>query len=336
LVVALMTVLLLGMHRSGTSVATRAVNLLGVPFGGGRLIPPTPDNPGGHWESWELQDVNNLLLARLGGSWPGPPDLEPGWESSTALDAIRAEARRVWEMVQDGETWLWKDPRTCITLPFWRSVADIRGPAILIHRQPADVVASLGRRDGFSPTVSAGLWERYNRDALAGMSGWPVMVTPYTSLLRDTHRWLHQVREFLGDHQVPVGGANEIEIAAASVHPEKTQSPTTGLDCRLLPEQESLVSLLHAAEGVHGEWVVPDLGPPSPGLGRLLEEHHRAYSAQKTLEAELARARSQMGHIINRVRVKSLAYRVYQRSPLARPDSTPARGARREFGHHVT
>jgi len=42
-------VLILGMHRSGTSAAARAVNLLGVDLGA-PLLPPRDDNPVGCWE----------------------------------------------------------------------------------------------------------------------------------------------------------------------------------------------------------------------------------------------------------------------------------------------
>jgi hypothetical protein len=334
-----MGVLVLGMHRSGTSVAARAVNLLGVPFGGGRLVPPTADNPGGHWESWELQDVNNLLLEHLGGSWSGPPDLEPGWETKADLDSIRDEARSAWGLVHPRDPWLWKDPRTCITLPFWRSVADLGGPAVVIYRDPAGVVGSLARRDGFSPAVSAALWERYNRDVLMGISGWPVLVAPYGRLLREPSSWLNQVREFLAGHGVPVGGRDQVEAAAASVNMGKPPSSfegAGGMEHGKVAEQERLLCVLRDLEGVHDEWTVPDLGPASPGLGRLLEEHHFAFTKQRALESELARARSQLGHVINRTRVKVLAYRAYQRSPLMRRDPATGQGPRRVFGRHAT
>jgi hypothetical protein len=321
------------MHRSGTSVAARSINLLGVPFGRGRLVPVTSANPDGHWESWELQDVNDLLLERLGGSWAGPPDLQPGWEVGLEVEPLRGQARSAWNLVHPGETWLWKDPRTCLTLAFWRSVVDWRGPAVLIYRDPTAVAASLARRDGFSSTISTALWERYNRDALAGMSGWPVMVTSFHRLLDDPTSWLHQVRDFLVASEVVVGDVGQIDVAARSVHNERIQGLADRPDPTLTDEQAGLVQVLDGLQGVHEKWSVPDLGDPSPGLARLLEEHHRAYSTQLALEAELARARSQLGYVINRTRVKVLAYRMYERSPLSRWPLVPALGSRNGRGH---
>ncbi len=62
-------VFVLGMHRSGTSATTRAINLLGVPLAANdELASPSPNNPTGFWEVTRLTDFNNKLLYELGGS----------------------------------------------------------------------------------------------------------------------------------------------------------------------------------------------------------------------------------------------------------------------------
>ena len=74
-------VFVLGMHRSGTSVATRLINLLGVPAPIEEdLLPPDRGNPTGYWESSSLVAYNDRLLEVLGSEMTCPEAFGPGWE----------------------------------------------------------------------------------------------------------------------------------------------------------------------------------------------------------------------------------------------------------------
>ena len=61
-------VLVLGMHRSGTSALARAVQMLGV-YLGNNFLSPRPDNPTGYWEDKHICDLNERLLAAFGLKW---------------------------------------------------------------------------------------------------------------------------------------------------------------------------------------------------------------------------------------------------------------------------
>lgn len=63
-----LAVLVLGMHRSGTSVLTRAIALLGASLPSD-LHPPGADNPDGYWEPAGLQRINDRLLQAAGSAW---------------------------------------------------------------------------------------------------------------------------------------------------------------------------------------------------------------------------------------------------------------------------
>lgn len=71
--------IVLGMHRSGTSAATRACNLLGVDFGT-RLMAPSPDNPLGHWEHDDIVPLHEKLLKVLESSWDDVRKLPKNWQ----------------------------------------------------------------------------------------------------------------------------------------------------------------------------------------------------------------------------------------------------------------
>src|SRR5262245_20660483 len=118
------TICILGMHRSGTSLVARLMNLLGVCLGEEtQLMPADAYNPRGFWEHGALVALNNQILARLGGNWHEPPNFSPGWESSPALEDLRVQARDViCTNFNKAALWGWKDPRTCLTLPFWQSL----------------------------------------------------------------------------------------------------------------------------------------------------------------------------------------------------------------------
>ena len=311
-----MGVLVLGMHRSGTSVAARAVNLLGVPFGCGRLVPTTDGNPLGHWEHWALQDVNNDLLHAFGGNWAGPPTLDAQWEYDPRAEQFIGRAAETWLTAHRSEPWLWKDPRTCLTLPFWRRAVDFSPVAILIYRHPLEVASSLAARNGFSATASLALWERYTRDALTGMAGWPVLVTSHSDLMADPLEWAKEVREFLVDHGVAIGLDNwRVEQAARSVVPQLRRSPEVGPTTTdgLSVAQTRLIETVRRLMGRHGQWEPPELIPATPWMDVLIAEQGRSYQRELELRGELDLTRSKLGYVINRTRAKVLTYRLYDR-----------------------
>ncbi len=135
--------------RTGSSLATRALALLGLdPGAEDRLMQGKPDdNPKGYWEQEPLVELNDELLAKLGGPWWDMPPLSPGWHESPELDPYRERARAlVAELFPNDRQWVWKDPRSSLTLPFWQ---DVIGPMryVVCARSPVEVAASLQARD---------------------------------------------------------------------------------------------------------------------------------------------------------------------------------------------
>jgi len=144
-------VCILGMHRSGTSGLTGIINLLGVDLGPHEALAleAAEDNTKGHWEHKEIALINEEILSAYGGSWHEPPALPRGWQTSTLLDDLRARARKlIHEQFENVSLWGWKDPRTCLTLPFWQQF--VSNPYyVLCLRNPLDVASSLARRNQF-------------------------------------------------------------------------------------------------------------------------------------------------------------------------------------------
>src|ERR1700722_12084882 len=152
-------VCVLGMHRSGTTVAARLINLLGIDLGAEEhLLGPRPDNPKGFWEHGPIVELNEEILRRLGGNWREPPPLPPGWETSADFGDLRRRARDLVARSFASADWGWKDPRTCLTLPFWKRILP-PSHYVICMRSPAEVAASLEQRDGLPREKSIRLWQ---------------------------------------------------------------------------------------------------------------------------------------------------------------------------------
>jgi hypothetical protein len=181
-------VVVLGMHRSGTSLVARVLNLLGVYLGADdHLMPADEYNPRGFWEHQAITELNEEVLARLGGSWREPPKQPPGWERSDEFEDLRARAVDiVSNEFSDRAVWGWKDPRTCLTLPFWRYLVP-RLRFVLCLRNPVDVAHSLEHTMPFRHGVD--LWTTYVRASLISVANEPHQVSVfYEDLMNDPER----------------------------------------------------------------------------------------------------------------------------------------------------
>jgi hypothetical protein len=172
-----------GMHRSGTSLVARIVNLLGADIGPeDELMPPKADNPSGFWEHMPIAQLNDDLLGALGGRWSDPPVPADGWHTTRRFERFRRRAAEILEHGFTGELCMFKDPRASVLLPFWRSVAPIRRTVVCL-RDPQAVAASLERRDRMKPSRSAGLYVRYTADAW--LDGVDPVVAAFEEVLAD-------------------------------------------------------------------------------------------------------------------------------------------------------
>src|SRR3989337_2456670 len=95
-----------GMHRSGTSLIARMLNLCGLYLGSeDDLLSAAPDNPEGFWENRQFLNINDNILFALNGNWAVPPTFEPGWEFSEILDDYYQDAERLIKEIDGHPTW---------------------------------------------------------------------------------------------------------------------------------------------------------------------------------------------------------------------------------------
>ncbi len=188
--------LVLGMHRSGTSAVTSALAHLGLSVGEpSELHPADAGNPSGYWEPSELIEINDALLASWGGA-QRDPQLARRPASTHALPTALVDRMSEYAKRWDSQgPFVWKDPRLCITLPLWRPVLPVRG-FVLVARNPVAVADSLGARDRMNRRTGLVLWEAYVRSLLAALDDTPRLVIRYEDLLERGESAVEQLAEF--------------------------------------------------------------------------------------------------------------------------------------------
>ncbi len=192
-------ILILGMHRSGTSALTGALALLGVELGQD-LLPPAPDNPKGFFEHQRIWRVHQELLEALGSEWDDLRPLPTGWLQHPATQEA---AQKLQAIIKDefSENFLWaiKDPRLSRLLPIWQRILTSRpAKAIILLRDPREAASSLMARDGLSAGHALGLWMRYNLDAIQHTNGMARAVVCYHDLLYDWEKEVTSLRNQIG------------------------------------------------------------------------------------------------------------------------------------------
>ncbi|MEM9255500.1 MAG: glycosyltransferase [Pseudomonadota bacterium] len=141
-------VLVLGAHRSGTSLCAAALEVLGVDLRIGDVY-ANEENPKGFFEQDAIIKFNDRLLAALGGSWDNPLFIGANALEQADTREWRQQARALFESVFDEATAVAiKDPRLCQLLPFWLQVLKELGYeagniyAIHMLRDPLEVALS--------------------------------------------------------------------------------------------------------------------------------------------------------------------------------------------------
>ena len=189
-------VLVLGMHRSGTSALARGVQALGVYLGNDFII-TKPDNPTGYWEDKHIFDINERLLAVFGLKWEDVALIDDARWHGPEIEALRTEAvAYLRSAFVSHELWGFKDPRTIRLLPFWRSVLQllhVEESYLLVIRNPRSVADSLIRRHGMDAVTAHLLWLVYVASNLSKIAGRPLVVADYDLVMASPRQQLERI-----------------------------------------------------------------------------------------------------------------------------------------------
>lgn len=189
-------ILVLGMHRSGTSAATRMINLLGAELGS-RLLQPREDNQQGFWESEDAYEIDERLLHGIGRRWSDIGPFPSDWENSPAAkDALGHIIRLIEREFADKPLWAIKDPRQCRLAPIWLKAMQLSGikvSVLIVVRDPWEVAQSLAKRDQIDEPSARQIWVQHLFEALDATQGTPRTLITYDRLLQDWRQCANQI-----------------------------------------------------------------------------------------------------------------------------------------------
>lgn len=285
--------LVVGMHRSGTSAVTGVLADLGLDPGADQLMRATADNPAGHFEIDRLTGFDDELLDALGGRWAAPPAASPDEVAALAAGDLGAQATDLIAEVFTESPWVWKDPRVALLLPFWRALLRPEPAAVLVVRHPLEVARSLQARNGMALDYGLALWERYARTALRDLEGMRVLVIDYGEAMDDPDRAVDGLARFVADAElleVPPRPAGASPLVGDH-HRQRVTDEEFGAEAAVTDEVRSLRRTLLDLRGHHPEFPAVDPGPETPGLQRGFTEHKRLSGFEEqvaALDAELA------------------------------------------------
>ncbi len=189
------SVIVLGMHRSGTSMISGILNILGIDMGK-NLMDSHWSNPLGHFENLEFVKLNDEILKAAGGSWDNPP----------SEDAILAQKEKfslyIKRLIENEASgiWGWKDPRTVLTIELF--LPYLKNPYFIIcHRNPKNISASLKQRDGKDIDSSLKLIQIYETRILNFIKKYPKLKNFhiwYEKFISNPEPILRELTWFLG------------------------------------------------------------------------------------------------------------------------------------------
>jgi GT2 family glycosyltransferase len=230
-------IIVLGMHRSGTSSVAGLLARMGVAVGPSADLLEGPDNPKGHYESGRLHMACVRRLAAAGGDWRDPPSTAP----NTAVDAFRQDVGALIDEFDRQRPWLFKEPRLCLLA---RELLPLLTRPLFVHvvRDPVAIADSLAARDGLAHVDALALWQRYTHDSFAASDGWSRLIVDYDALCADpigVTRALHDELVEFGIQGLQMPSA---EVVREWIAPNPTRASASTLS-DLTPAQRAL----HAA-----------------------------------------------------------------------------------------
>jgi hypothetical protein len=207
--------LVLGMHRSGTSALTRVLGLCGAALPHHRMVAHR-SNPLGHWEPQPIVDAHDRFLAEAGTGWDAMADYRPAiFDAQPAAECRRALTGLAIREFGDAPLFILKDPRISRLMPLWRPVLEALGAApriVIVVRNPLEVADSLERRNRWGQHRALIVWLRYMLAAERDTRDLPRCFVGYGQLMNDWRAVVDMISRQLGIAFPARGSAVEQEI----------------------------------------------------------------------------------------------------------------------------
>ncbi|MGI3130195.1 sulfotransferase [Halopseudomonas pachastrellae] len=224
-------IIIVGMHRSGTTMLVDIFEKLGGFFG---------NKYGINKEAYEFLKFHEETLRNTGGAWDNVELLKYIDEHKIAAEQLQkkflaySQKRKIKNYISKGgaqKFWGWKDPRNCLFISNWANIFP-EAKVIFIYRNPLDVAKSLKKRSDLSLSTESwlggvklktkikdifrdnrshplesvactslrhglDLWTEYNKRALRSLEKIEHIKIKYENLLADPEKELKKIFDYL-------------------------------------------------------------------------------------------------------------------------------------------
>jgi hypothetical protein len=258
-------VMVLGMHRSGTSLCSHVLSALGVDMADTLAAQgregPAPENPKGHWERWEIVEFHDRIFTLLNRSlWPLGADRQPGlalshdfplpvaWWAEPQVASVRREIAAFLEQRIGEAPFGFKDPRTVRLMPMWQQIMNelkLAPKIVYCLRNPAQVARSLHVRDRTSIDMGEYRWLAYNTDFFRYTKASEFCTIEYESWFEEPNANLTKLRDFLEIADEPEFG---LDLAIAGIIDDELRHDDPRLGEAAQPLIRSVYKLARQAE----------------------------------------------------------------------------------------
>lgn len=257
-----MQLIVVGFHRSGTSLLTQLLHRAGL-FVGDDLLGAMPSNPYGHFEDREVLELHREILEDHGKGWQV--------DSPTAFSISPAQWGRMSDFVQkrmaQHQDWGFKEPRTCLFLGAWKYLLP-QARFVVVYRDPGECVRSLETRHAREYLEESGpltdharffrepdhglkLWDTYNRAVIAFVRAHldDSLVLPF-AYLSEGYPVIERVNERFGSalDEVSTSSVFDARVTGARTNPQWVHDPMVAARVRRTWQQLEELSVLTGAQ----------------------------------------------------------------------------------------
>ena len=196
----------LGMHRSGTSMLSGLL-VQGMGYNvGGPLIGGAADNEKGFFELIDAVLQNDEFMNLQGVWWAANVvnyDPEKALKAMKDGSATFKKGEKALRFLNDPKNapWLQKDPRMCITLKTWLPLLNAEPAVVFTYRHPMEVSLSLKKREkNFSLEHGLRLWILYNMRGIQNSQALCRITSSNEKILGDPLHEVQRISDELTKH----------------------------------------------------------------------------------------------------------------------------------------
>lgn len=247
--------IVVGMHRSGTSLCSNVLSTLGLDMSDDVQV--APSNERGHWERPEIVAFHDRILRAFNRDWFDDRHalgLPPHWWTLPLVRGIRDEMVQWLRGRERIRHFGFKDPRTARLLPLWDGICcelSLSPRYVFCVRDPAQVARSLAARDGMATRHGEYRWMVYNSHAVQALGRRPVCIIPYDQWFSEEQENFARLTAWLGlDSALAVRAIAARAIEPRLRHDDEANAPAPAV---------SLATVLyrHIRDSARGDCLTP-------------------------------------------------------------------------------